>query len=68
MKVHELKQQIDANLDVLFQSGYDLGWNSVIEEIQQRADSEWNVNNKTTAVILLKLVSQLNGEEWTNDD
>ncbi len=68
MKVHELKQQIDANLDVLFQSGYDLGWNSVIEEIQQRADSEWNVNNKTTAVILLKLISQLNGEEWTNDD
>ena len=68
MKVHDLKQQIDANLDVLFQSGYDLGWNSVIEEIQQRADSEWNVNNKTTAVILLKLVSQLNGEEWTNDD
>jgi hypothetical protein len=68
MKVHDLKQQIDANLDVLFQSGYDLGWNSVIEEIQQRADSEWNVNNKTTAVILLKLISQLNGEEWTNDD
>ena len=68
MKVHDLKQQIDANLDVLFQSGYDLGWNSVIEEIQQRADSEWNVNNKTTAVILLKLISQLNGEDWTNDD
>lgn len=68
MKVHDLKRQIDANLDVLFQSGYDLGWNSVIEEIQQRADSEWNVNNKTTAVILLKLISQLNGEEWTNDD
>lgn len=68
MKVHDLKQQIDANLDVLFQSGYDLGWNSVIEEIQQRADSEWNVNNKTTAVILLKLISQLNGEESTNDD
>jgi len=68
MKVYDLKQQIDANLDVLFQSGYDLGWNSVIEEIQQRADSEWNVNNKTTAVILLKLISQLNGEEWTNDD
>jgi len=68
MKVHELKQQIDANLDVLFQSGYDLGWNSVIEEIQQRADSEWNANNKTTAVILLKLISQLNGEDWTNDD
>jgi len=68
MKVHDLKQQIDANLDVLFQSGYDLGWNSVIEEIQQRADREWNVNNKTTAVILLKLISQLNGEEWTNDD
>ncbi len=68
MKVHDLKQQIDANLDVLFQSGYDLGWNSVIEEIQQRADSEWNVNNKTTAVILLKLISQLNGEDWNHDD
>ena len=68
MKVHDLKQQIDANLDVLFQSGYDLGWNSVIEEIQQRADREWNVNNKTTAVILLKLISQLNGEDWNHDD
>ena len=68
MKVHELKQQIDANLDVLFQSGYDLSWNSVIEEIQQRADAEWNINNKTTAMVLLKLIAQLNGEDWASDN
>jgi len=68
MKVYDLKQQIDANLDVLFQSGYDLGWNSVIEEIQQRADSEWNAKNITTARVLLKLIAQLSGEDWANDN
>ena len=68
MKVHELKQQIDANLDLLFQSGYDLGWNSVIEEIQQRADAEWNAKNIPSARALLKLIAQLNGEDWANDN
>jgi hypothetical protein len=68
MKVHDLKQQIDANLDVLFQSGYDRGWNSVIEEIQQRADTEWNAKNITTARVLLKLIAQLSGEDWANDN
>jgi|TARA_R110000822_G_scaffold77880_2_gene186686 hypothetical protein len=66
MRLNDIKHQIDASLDILFQTGYDLGWNSVTEEIQQRADAEWNLGNTTTARILQKLAQEINGEDWSD--
>ena len=68
MRVNDIKHQIDASLDILFQTGYDLGWNSVTEEIQQRTDAEWNLGNTTTAKILQKLAQEINGEDWSDVD
>jgi len=68
MRVNDIKHQIDASLDILFQTGYDLGRNSVTEEIQQRADAEWNLGNTATAKILQKLAQEINGEDWSDVD
>ena len=64
MRIKDVKQQIEVNLDILFQAGYDLGWNSVIEEIQQEADREWNLGNETTSKVMQKLIERFSGEEF----
>lgn len=64
MRIKDVKQQIEVNLDILFQAGYDLGWNSVIQEIQQEADREWNLGNETTSKIMQKLIERFSGEEF----
>ena len=69
MKVTEIKGQLDFFTDALFQTGYELGWNSVVNEIDAISDAEWNNGNKVTAEVLRKLIKQLNlGEEgWGNE-
>lgn len=64
MRIKDVKQQIEVNLDILFQAGYDLGWNSVIQEIQQEADREWNLGNETTSKVMQKLIERFSGEEF----
>ena len=62
MKVKEIKNQIEFFADALFQSGYDLGWNAVLEELQQLSDAEWNSGNKTTAEVIRKALKDVDGE------
>ncbi len=64
MRIKDVKQQIEVNLDILYQAGYDLGWNSVIQEIQQEADREWNLGNETTSKVMQKLIERFSGEEF----
>lgn len=62
MKVSEIKGQLEFFTDALFQSGYDMGWNSVVEELQQQSDREWNDGNKTTAEVIRKALKQIQGD------
>lgn len=62
MKVSEIKSKIEFFTDSLFQSGYDLGWNSVLEELHQLSDTEWNNGNKTTAEVIRKALKEIKGE------
>ena len=62
MKVKEIKNQIEFFADALFQSGYDLGWNAVLEELQQLSDAEWNSGNTTTAEVIRKALKDVDGE------
>ena len=64
MKIRETKQQIDFYVDSLFQSGYDLGWNSVIEEIEQQADAHWNEGNTVTSDIMRKFAESMREGDW----
>ena len=65
MKVSEIKGQLEFFTDALFQSGYDMGWNSVLEELQQHSDREWNIGNTTSAEIIRKAIKEIQGE-WND--
>lgn len=62
MKVSEIKGQLDFFTDALFQTGYDLGWNSVLEEFEQESDREHNLGNTTTAEIIRRTIQKIRGE------
>lgn len=54
MKVTELKQKLDFYTDALYQKGYDLGFESLLEELEQISDS-WHNNGFTTPAEMLRL-------------
>lgn len=65
MRVKEIKQNIEFQVDALFQAGYDLGWNQLIAELDEMSNREWNIGNRVTAEIIRKVIKQL--EEGAND-
>jgi len=66
MTVKQVKNQIEFHVDALFQKGYELGWNSVIEELEQLADREWNLNNRTSSEVIRKAIVKVKGEDWND--
>jgi len=62
MRVNEIKGQLDFFTDALFQAGYDMGWNSVLEELEQLSDYEWNHNEPARAEALRWATNKLRGE------
>ena len=59
MKVNEIKGQLDFFTDALFQTGYDMGWNSVLEELDQMSDREWNQGEAAKAEAIRWAVNKL---------
>jgi hypothetical protein len=49
MRVNEIKGKLDFYADALFQTGFDMGWNSIAEQLQQLSDNEWNEGNAARA-------------------
>lgn len=62
MKVNEIKGQLDFFTDALFQTGYDMGWNSVLEEFEQLSDHEWNNGQPARAEALRWAINKIRGE------
>lgn len=58
----ELKQDIEFNLDLLYQKGYDLGFNSLLEDFELIADSWWNSGFTTPAEMLRLEIRKLRSE------
>ena len=54
MKLTELKNKLDFLQDALYQKGYDLGFESLLEEFEQIADS-WHNNGFTAPAEMLRL-------------
>lgn len=63
MRVSEINQKIQFYNDQLFLAGYQMGWNSVIEQIEQDADREWNNGNRVTAEVLRKIAKGFRSDE-----
>jgi hypothetical protein len=59
MRVNEIKGQLDFFTDALFQAGYDMGWNSVLEELDQLADREWNNGLPASAEVIRSAVNHM---------
>jgi len=53
MKLTELKSKLDFYADAIYQKGYDLGFESLMEEFEQVAD-EWHNNGFTAAAEMLR--------------
>lgn len=54
MKITELKSKLDFYADALYQKGYDLGFESLLEEFEQIADS-WHNTGFTSPAEMLRL-------------
>lgn len=61
--VGEIKNQIDYGLDSLYQKGFDLGWQSVIENLIQLADAKFNNKEYEAAKYLEWAVKIIEGRE-----
>lgn len=61
MRVKEIKQQIEFQTDALFQAGYDMGWNAILNELDELSNKEWNIGNRVTAEVIRKVVKELGG-------
>jgi hypothetical protein len=61
MRVKEIKQQLEFHADALFQAGYDMGWNSLIDELDAMSNQEWNIGNKVTADVIRNIIKKLEG-------
>lgn len=59
MRVKDIKQQIEFQTDALFQAGYDMGWNSLLNELDELSNKEWNIGNRATAEVIRRIVKEL---------
>lgn len=49
MKINELKSKMDFYVDSIYQAGYDLGYESVLEELDTISNNLWNDGLETEA-------------------
>jgi len=38
-----------------------MGWNSVLNELDELSNKEWNIGNRVTAEVIRKIVKELGG-------
>ena len=58
----EIKQDIEFNLDLLLQKGYDLGVISLLEDFEQIADAWWNAGFTSPAEMLRQEIKKVRSE------
>lgn len=59
MKIHEIKSNIEFYMDALYQKGFDLGWETVLEDMEQMSDNWHNIGKTTEAEILRNAVKEM---------
>ena len=58
----EIKQDIEFNLDLLYQKGYELGFESLLEDFERISDSWWNAGFTSPAEMLRHEIKKLRSE------
>jgi len=59
MNINELKSKLDFYVDSIYQKGYDLGYESVLEEFDNIADAIWNKGLETDAEVLRMVIASV---------
>lgn len=59
MEINEIKKQTEFLQDVLYQKGYDLGWEAALETMQQVSDRLWNRGDSATGEMLRNVINQV---------
>jgi hypothetical protein len=59
MELFEIKQQTEFLQDVLYQKGYDLGWEAALEAMDQLADRLWNRGDSATGEMLRDVINRV---------
>ena len=59
MELFEIKQQTEFLQDVLYQKGYDLGWEAALETMQQVSDTLWNRGDSATGEMLRDVINRV---------
>lgn len=59
MQIDKLKQQLDFYVDSIFQQGYDLGWEAVVQLLDHYSNIQWNNGNTSTAEIIRKALKDI---------
>ena len=61
MNITELKSKLDFYIDSIYQKGYDLGNESVLEELEIMSDRLWNDGNETEAEAIKLAAATIRG-------
>lgn len=59
MKIHEIKTNIEFYMDALYQKGFDLGWDTALEDMEQMSDNWYNTGKTTEAEILRNAIKEM---------
>ena len=59
MDIYTIKQQTEFLQDVIYQKGYDLGWESALEQMEQVSDRLWNRGESATGEMLRNIINQV---------
>jgi hypothetical protein len=61
--MREIQTGLQAHLDLLYNKGYELGFNTILEDLELIADSWWNNGFTTPAEMLRMEIKKLRGDE-----
>lgn len=62
MEIHELLEKVSFYNEAIYQKGYDLGWESALEELDQVSDALWNRGETATGQALRDVINRVRGQ------
>lgn len=68
MRITDLKRQLDFHVDAIYQKGYELGYETVLEDFEQIADAWWNAGFTSPAEMLRLEIRKMRNDNVAQDN
>lgn len=59
MKIQEIKSNMEFYMDAMYQKGFDLGWDTALEDLEQMSDNWYNAGKTIEAEALRNAVKEM---------